>query len=196
MEIKGSYLVSAPPEQVWKALNDPDILGRCIPGIETLEKKSQTEFAATMTAKVGPVKAKFAGQVTFSDLDPPRSYRITGEGQGGVAGFAKGTCVVTLVDSEGETELSYEAEAQVGGKLAQIGSRVVGGVARKMADDFFGAFADQISNGRPLAGKAAERSQLGDDSGETGKSNGQALGPGLWITGLIAIVAVLWWLSS
>ena len=196
MEIKGWYLVSAPPEQVWKALNDPSILGKCIPGIETLEKKSATEFSATVTAKVGPVKAKFAGQVTLSDLDPPRGYRITGEGQGGVAGFAKGTCVVTLVGSEGKTELSYEAEAQVGGKLAQIGSRMVVGVARKMADEFFRAFAEQIGNGIATAGEAVAGSQLVDDKRKRDKLEGQALGPGFWIAGLIAIVAVLWWLSS
>ena len=196
MEIKGRYLVSAPPEQVWKALNDPSILGKCIPAIETLEKKSATEFSATVTAKVGPVKAKFVGQVTLSDLDPPRGYRITGEGQGGVAGFAKGTCVVTLAGSEGKTELSYEAEAQVGGKLAQIGSRMVVGVARKMADEFFRAFAEQIGNGMTTTGEAVVNSQLVDDKRKTDKPEGQALGPGLWIAGLIAIVAVLWWLSS
>jgi hypothetical protein len=196
MEIKGRYLVSAPPEEVWKALNDPSVLGKCIPGIETLEKKSATEFAATVIAKVGPVKAKFAGQVTLSDLDPPRGYRITGEGQGGVAGFAKGTCVVALGGAEGKTELSYEAEAQVGGKLAQIGSRMVVGVARKMADEFFRAFAEQIGNGMATAGEAVAGSQLVDDKRKRDKLEGQALGPGLWIAGLIAIVAVLWWLSS
>ena len=188
--------MSAPPEQVWKALNDPSILGKCIPGIETLEKKSATEFSATVTAKVGPVKAKFVGQVTLSDLDPPRGYRITGEGQGGVAGFAKGTCVVTLAGSEGKTELSYEAEAQVGGKLAQIGSRMVVGVSRKMADEFFRALAEQIGNGMTTTGEAVASSQLVDDKRKTDKPEGQALGPGLWIAGLIAIVAVLWWLSS
>ena len=196
MEIKGRYLVSAPPEEVWKALNDPSVLGKCIPGIETLEKKSATEFAATVIAKVGPVKAKFAGQVTLSDLDPPRGYRITGEGQGGVAGFAKGTCVVALGGAEGKTELSYEAEAQVGGKLAQIGSRMVVGVARKMADDFFRAFAEQIGNGMATAGEAVAGSQLVDDKRKRDKLERQALGPGFWIAGLIAIVAVLWWLSS
>ena len=196
MEIKGRYLVSAPPEEVWRALNDPSVLGKCIPGIETLEKKSATEFAATVIAKVGPVKAKFAGQVTLSDLDPPRGYRITGEGQGGVAGFAKGTCVVALGGAEGKTELSYEAEAQVGGKLAQIGSRMVVGVARKMADEFFRAFAEQIGNGMATAGEAVAGSQLVDDKRKRDKIEGRALGPGLWIAGLIAIVAVLWWLSS
>jgi len=129
-------------------------------------------------------------------LDPPRGYRITGEGQGGVAGFAKGTCFVTLAGSEGKTELSYVAEAQVGGKLAQIGSRMVAGVARKMADEFFGAFAKQIGNGVTSAGETVASSQLIDNKEKTEKSDGQALGPGLWIAGLIAIVAALWWLSS
>ena len=139
--------------------------------IETLEKKSATEFAATVTAKVGPVKAKFAGQVTLSDLDRPRGYRITGEGQGGVAGFAKGTCLVTLAGSEGKTELSYEAEAQVGGKLAQIGSRMVAGVARKMADEFFGAFAEQIGSGATCTGEVVASNQLVNDREKTDKSN-------------------------
>ena len=116
MKIKGRYLVSAERDQVWAALNDEGVLSRCIPGVDRLEKVSNTEFAATVTTKVGPVKATFSGGVTLSDLDPPNGYRITGEGQGGVAGFAKGTCVVSLAEAQDETELSYEAEAQVGGK--------------------------------------------------------------------------------
>ena len=187
MEIKGNHLISAPPEEVWRALNDPVVLGKCIPGLETLDKNSETEFAATVTAKVGPVKAKFAGQVTLSELDPPRGYRITGEGQGGVAGFAKGTCVVILSESEGKTDLSYQAEAQVGGKLAQIGSRMVLGVAKKTADDFFTAFTAAIGNEGPSSEEKIESDEKDDAAG---------LKPGIWILGLIAVVAILWGFSS
>ena len=196
MEIKGNYLISAPPEQVWKALNDPGVLGKCIPGIKTLDKVSETEFVATGTAKVGPVKAKFAGQVTLSDLDPPRGYKITGEGQGGVAGFAKGTCVVRLSESEGKTELNYEADAQVGGKLAQIGSRMVLGVAKKMADDFFGALAVTIGNEGPSSEEKIKSNNTATGAAKQDKDDGVGLKPGIWIAGLIAVMAILWWANS
>ncbi|HYC04743.1 MAG TPA: SRPBCC domain-containing protein [Azospirillaceae bacterium] len=142
MDMNGEYRIAAPRAAVWAALNDPDILRRCIPGCESVEKVSDTEFAAKATVKVGPVKAKFAGRVTLSDMDPPNGYTITGEGQGGAAGFGSGGARVGLAeDGPGATILRYTAEAQVGGKLAQIGSRLVQGTAKKMADDFFAAFA-------------------------------------------------------
>ena len=195
MEIKGSYTISASPEDVWRALNDPDVLRLCIPGIEVLDKKSETEFAATATAKVGPVKAKFTGNVTLTNLDPPRGYTITGEGQGGVAGFAKGNCDITLREIQGQTELSYVAEARVGGKLAQIGSRMVAGVARKMADDFFGAFAQEVdSKGLNKVGDGPSTDGTKPKIQQT--LQGVVVAPRFWIPGLLIISALLWWLSS
>ena len=198
MKIQGSHVVAAGRDQVWAGLNDEGVLSRCIPGVEKLEQISNTEFAATVTTKVGPVKATFSGGVTLSDLDPPNGYRITGEGQGGVAGFAKGSCLVRLAETEthDQTELSYEAEAQVGGKLAQIGSRMVVGVAKKTADQFFEAFKAE------LEGKISE-SQEGSDEEQAQKareslaeSRGRALSSGIWIGGVIAIAALTWWVSS
>ncbi|EWY38067.1 carbon monoxide dehydrogenase subunit G [Skermanella stibiiresistens SB22] len=147
MDMSGSYRITAPREDVWAALNDPEILKRCIPGCEEIEKQSDTEMTAKVTAKVGPVKAKFAGKVTLSDIDPPNGYTITGEGTGGAAGFGKGGAAVKLMpDGADATVLEYTAHAQVGGKLAQIGSRLIDGTARKMADDFFAKFSEVVGS--------------------------------------------------
>lgn len=145
MDMSGSYRITAPREKVWAALNDPEILKQCIPGCEEIEKHSDTELTAKVVAKVGPVKAKFAGKVTLSDIDPPNGYTITGEGSGGAAGFGKGGAAVKLnPDGHDATLLEYTAHAQVGGKLAQIGSRLIDGTARKMADDFFAKFTQVV----------------------------------------------------
>jgi carbon monoxide dehydrogenase subunit G len=155
MDMSGSYRITAPREKVWAALNDPEILKQCIPGCEEIEKHSDTELTAKVVAKVGPVKAKFAGKVTLSDIDPPNGYTITGEGSGGAAGFGKGGAAVTLKpDGEDATLLDYTAHAQVGGKLAQIGSRLIDGTARKMADDFFAKFSQVV--GQPETASEAE----------------------------------------
>jgi uncharacterized protein len=145
----GEYRIHAPRQRVWEALNDPEVLKHCIPGCQSLEKVSDTEFNGRVVASVGPVRATFGGKVTLSDLDPPQSYTITGEGSGGVAGFAKGGAKVNLAEEGAETLLSYAVQAQVGGKLAQIGSRLIDGVARKMANDFFGSFATEVAAGQP-----------------------------------------------
>jgi carbon monoxide dehydrogenase subunit G len=145
MEMHGERRIPAPRQAVWEGLNDPETLKICIPGCETIEKVSDTEFTAKVVARVGPVKATFTGKVTLSDLHPPAGYTITGEGQGGVAGFAKGGAKVSLEDEGGETVLRYEVQSQVGGKLAQIGSRLIDATARKMADEFFGKFVAAMS---------------------------------------------------
>ncbi len=149
MDMTGEYRVAAPRQKVWEALNDPDILKQCIPGCEKIEKLSPTELTATVRAKVGPVSARFGGKVTLSDLDPPNGYRISGEGTGGPAGFAKGGATVKLTDDDGGTKLSYVVEANVGGKLAQIGSRLIDATARQMAQNFFAKFAETV--GAPAA---------------------------------------------
>ena len=151
MEIKGEYKIAAPREKVFAALNDPSVLKACIPGCESLEKVSDTEMTAKVRLRIGPVSASFTGKVTLSDIDPPNGYKISGEGQGGVAGFAKGGAVVTLREDGGETVLDYNADAQVGGKIAQVGARLITGTARKLADEFFGKFATTINNPSPAA---------------------------------------------
>src|SRR5215475_15102716 len=151
MEIKGEYKIAAPREKVFAALNDAAVLKACIPGCESLDKVSDTEMTAKVRLKIGPVSATFAGKVTLSDIDPPNGYKISGEGQGGVAGFAKGGAVVSLREDGSETILDYNADAQVGGKIAQVGARLITGTAKKLADEFFGKFANTINNPSPAA---------------------------------------------
>jgi carbon monoxide dehydrogenase subunit G len=153
MDMNGEYQIAASRQRVWEALNDPGVLRQCIPGCEEIVKQSDVEWTAKVTAKVGPVKAKFAGKVTLSDLDPPNGYTITGEGTGGAAGFAKGGAAVKLIDQGDGTLLSYTVKAQVGGKLAQVGSRLIDGVSRKLADEFFACFAAMLS--APAGAEAA-----------------------------------------
>ena len=154
MDIKGEYRIAAPREKVFAALNDAEILKACIPGCESLEKLSDTEMTAKVRLRIGPVSAAFSGKVTLSDIDPPNGYRISGEGQGGVAGFAKGGAVVKLSDEAGTTVLTYDVDAQVGGKIAQVGARLIQGTARKLADQFFGKFAESV--GAPPPSSTAE----------------------------------------
>ena len=145
MDMTGEYHIAAPRQKVWEALNDTEILRQSITGCEKVEKLSATEMTATVRAKVGPVSARFTGKVTLSDLDPPNGYRISGEGTGGPAGFAKGGATVKLVDENGGTKLSYVVEASIGGKLAQIGSRLIDATARQMAEQFFSKFTQIVS---------------------------------------------------
>ncbi len=144
MTMSGEQQLAAPREKVWAMLNDPAVLKSCIPGCETLDVIGENEFQAVATNKIGPVKARFKGKVRLTDLDPPNGYKISGEGDGGVAGFAKGGASVILTDKDGGTLLSYNVEAQIGGKLAQLGQRLVNGAAKKMADDFFVRFAAAV----------------------------------------------------
>ncbi len=146
MTMTGEYQLPVPPQTVWEKLNDPATLKACIPGCEQLDKTSDTEFQAVATTKIGPVKAKFKGKVTLSDLNPPTSYKISGQGDGGVAGFAKGGATVKLAPKDGGTLLTYAVEAQIGGKLAQLGQRLINGAAKKVADDFFKNFAAAVNS--------------------------------------------------
>lgn len=146
MELSSTRIVHAAPIAVWNALNDPAVLKDCIPGCESLERLSDHEWQAIVAAKVGPVSARFNGKMQIVDPTPPTGYTLTFEGQGGAAGFAKGEAKVSLAPSEGgDTALSYTAKANVGGKLAQIGSRLIDGAAAKMADDFFSRFAERVA---------------------------------------------------
>ena len=147
MTMTGEVQLPASLEAVWAKLNDADVLKACIPGCEELTKASDTEFQAVAVTKIGPVKARFKGKVHLTDLNPPYGYKIAGEGDGGVAGFAKGGATVTLADNDGGTLLTYNVEAQIGGKLAQLGQRLINGAAKKIADDFFKNFAATVAAG-------------------------------------------------
>ena len=147
MTMSGEVQLPASREAVWTKLNDPVVLKGCVPGCEQLDKVSDTEFQAIASIKVGPVKARWKGKVRLSDLDPPNGYKISGEGEGGVAGFAKGGATVALAEKDGGTLLSYNVEAQIGGKLAQLGQRLINSAAKKTADDFFANFAKAVQQG-------------------------------------------------
>jgi hypothetical protein len=144
MDMSGEYLISAPRQRVWEAINDPEILKACIPGCESLEKTSDTEMTATVTMKVGPVKARFTGEVRLENVVAPESYTLAGEGKGGIAGFAKGGADVKLTEVPEGTLLSYDVKAQIGGKLAQLGSRLIDSTVKKLADQFFERFAAAV----------------------------------------------------
>lgn len=161
MDMTGQQHIPASKEDVWSALNDVDVLKVCIPGCQELTKSSETEMSAVAVIKVGPVKARFQGAVTLSDLDPPNGYRITGEGQGGVAGFAKGVAVVRLESVEDGTVLHYTVDAQIGGKLSQLGGRLIDATAKQMSGQFFKRFAEEIS-ARQGADQSLATSTAGD----------------------------------
>ena len=144
MTMNGEATLPAAKDVVWAKLNDPEVLKACIPGCEQLTKDDDTHLSAVVKVKLGPVKATFKGKVELSELDPPNGYRIQGEGEGGIAGFAKGGAVVKLAPSEIGTKLSYDVQAQVGGKIAQLGARLIDGTAKKLADEFFGKFAAEF----------------------------------------------------
>jgi len=145
MEMTGEQLVLLPQAETWEALHDPAILKDCVPGCESITKTSDTEYDVLMVAKVGPVSAKFKGKMTVSDADPPRAYTLKFEGQGGVAGFARGEAVISLAPEGASTRLSYTAKATVGGKLAQVGARLIDGVAKQLAGKFFDSFNKRVS---------------------------------------------------
>ena len=184
MEISNTRIVPAPPAVVWGALNDPDVLKDCLPGCESIEQLSESEWQVVMAARVGPVAARFTGKMAMSEVVAPTSYTLSFDGQGGAAGFAKGEARVSLAPSGiDETSLTYVAKAQIGGKLAQIGSRLVDGAAAKMTDDFFARFAQRL---RPAV--AAEAS-----GAEAGAGNGAPAGGIRWVryAAIAAIVVVL-----
>jgi carbon monoxide dehydrogenase subunit G len=155
MDMTGERRIPASREKVWEALNDPAILKQSIPGCEVLEKTSDTEFKATAAIKIGPIAARFTGKVALTDIDPPNGYTIGGEGQGGVAGFAKGGAVVKLTDDGSDTLLTYDVKAQVGGKIAQLGARLIDATAKSMAEQFFTRFAAQVAEPAPVEVVAA-----------------------------------------
>jgi hypothetical protein len=187
MEMTGEQLISLPQAEVWRALNDPQILKACIPGCESIDKTSENEYRVAMTASVGPVKAKFNGKLVLSDLQPPNSYSLSFEGSGGAAGFGKGGAHVSLAPEGAGTRLSYTAKASVGGKLAQVGSRLIDGVAKKMADDFFTAFNKKVAGGAPRPAAAAR------NGAETGGVSAAGITPLWWVAGAILAMLVVYY---
>jgi len=197
MEIKGEYKIAAPREKVFAALNDPAVLQACIPGCESLEKVSDTEMKAKVRMRIGPVSASFSGKVTLSDIDPPNGYKISGEGQGGAAGFAKGGAVVTLRDDAGDTVLNYNVDAQVGGKIAQVGARLIDGTARKLADEFFGKFAAMVGGPAPAAVAGAPSAAEAPPTPPPAPSAAAQRGYKHWLViGIGAVVLILIFLAS
>ena len=206
MEFQGRYQVPAAPELVWAGLNDPEILKACIPGCEEISKTSPTDFLATATLKIGPVKARFKGKVALSELDPPTRCVLSGEGQGGMAGFAKGSAEVHLSPEGGGTALSYTAHASVGGKLAQIGQRLIDGAAKQIADDFFGRFAAVLSAAaaetaalESAPNTALEEEVVGAPSAHAHSEavpRREGVSPEIWVVGLIGVVVILLLLFS
>lgn len=155
MEIVGEYRIAAPRQQVWAAILDPEMLKRCIPGCKELETTGENAYSAKVQIKVGPVSATFSGTVELTDMDPPSSCRIAGQGNGGVAGFAKGEALVKLAEDGEETVLTYTADAQIGGKLAALGGRLIQATARKLADQFFSTFTAALAGEEAPAAEAS-----------------------------------------
>ena len=186
--MSGEYRIPAPQAEVWRALNDPDILQQAIPGCRRIGRVSDTEMTATVVAKFGPVKAIFSGRVTLADLNPPHGYTISGEGEGGAAGFANGSAKVSLTEDDGETLLRYVAEVQVGGKLAQIGQRLVGSTAKKTADDFFAAFVAAVIAQTPPV--EAPEPPVPEALPPVGQQRG--VRSTAWAIGLLVVVVALW----
>jgi hypothetical protein len=155
MEMTGEQLIPASQQETWRALNDPEVLKACIPGCESIERTGENEYSVLMVARIGPVSAKFKGKLSLSDIKPPESYSMAFEGQGGPAGFAKGGAHVALSAENNQTRLRYEAKANIGGKLAQIGSRLVDAAARKVSDDFFRSFNEKVASQHEAPHEAA-----------------------------------------
>jgi hypothetical protein len=177
MDMTGEQRIPAPRDEVWAALNDPDVLRASIPGCQELVKQSDTQMTAVATLKVGPISAKFTGTVTLSDIDPPNGYRITGEGQGGVAGSARGGAVVRLREDGEDTILTYEVEAQVGGKLAQLGGRMIDATAKSISTTFFKKFAAEIEARRNAMSGAAAAEAAPAKVGRSGGGARQGAAP-------------------
>ena len=186
MQMSGEYRIEASRDAVWAALNDPEVLKQAIPGCEEIDKVSDTEFAAKVKVKVGPVSAKFNGNVTLPDLGPPNGYTSSGQGKGGPAGFARGGAKVRLEADGAATILHYEVNAQVGGKLAQIGSRLIDATAKKMARDFFANFAEVVGGPAPAEAPVPAAAAAAEAAPAFG------VRPRYWVLGLIAAVPSCW----
>lgn len=194
MEFQGRYIIPAPPDAVWAALHDPDILASCIPGSQSVTRTSDTDYEAVAVIKIGPVKARFNGKVNWEDIEPPQGFThagtLSGEGKGGPAGFAKGQSEVRLAVEEENTVLTYSAKATVGGKLAQIGQRLIDSTAKSIADNFFASFEELMRAGGKAAEGGAPATIPTDAAAQKGRTE-EGLKPQIWVVGLIATVVIL-----
>ncbi len=191
MEMQGEHRIPATRDKVWEALNSPEIMRKCIPGCETLEKTGTHEMRATVAMAVGPVKARFKGKVILDDTHAPDKYSVNGEGQGGVAGFGKGGADVTLVEDADGTILSYQAHAQVGGKLAQLGSRLIDSTARKLADRFFTNLVDHFSAADTMGETIAESAPAAAPATAEPAGRGMSGGNTLWIAAGVLVIVII-----
>ncbi len=192
MEMSGEQRIPLSQQRVWDALNDPEILKACIPGCESIERVAENEYKVAMTASVGPVKAKFSGKLMLSDIQPPNSYAIAFEGSGGAAGFGKGGAQVKLANDGGVTLLTYKANATVGGKLAQIGSRLIDGVAKKMSDDFFAKF-NEIVVAAAAPATTAESATTAAPAAATPIAHRASIPGWLWVMGAVLLMLLLFY---
>ena len=208
MEMQASRTLAVSQQQAWEALNDPEVLKLCIPGCDKVEPTAENQYSVAMALKIGPVSAKFAGKITLSDIVPPESYNIAFEGSGGVAGFGKGNAQVKLVplpaDAAGQAscELHYTVHASVGGKIAQLGQRLIDGAAKSMAEDFFKRFDDEMQRRfpraeAPPADTAASADAITQPSTvqEGGATQGGGIPAWMWGVGVAALVLLAWWFN-
>ena len=196
MDMQGSRQLAITQQQAWDALNDPAVLKACIPGCDKVEPTGKNQYAIGMALKIGPVSAKFAGKIVLSDIVPPASYTLNFEGQGGAAGFGKGNSAVLLKPNDAGCELSYTVHASVGGKIAQLGQRLIDGVAKSMAEDFFKRFDDAMRTAYPAAYAVKEDAikEIAGHAVSTGTTakNGSGFPLWLWIAGAVAVVGFVW----
>ena len=191
MDMQGSRLLAVTQQQAWDALNNPEVLKRCIPGCDKVEATGESQYAVGVSVKIGPVSAKFAGKITLSDINPPHSYTIAFDGQGGAAGFGKGNSQVTLTPKDSGCELAYTVHASVGGKIAQLGQRLIDGAAKGMAEDFFKRFDEDLQSQYPQA--YATNSVATDDAAKrTSDQNSSKIPVWAWVVGAMALLGLYW----
>jgi carbon monoxide dehydrogenase subunit G len=205
MEMQGNRTLAVSQQQAWDALNDPEVLKACVPGCDKLERTADDQFSVGMTVKIGPVSAKFAGKIALSDIQAPQSYTIGFEGQGGAAGFGKGTSRVTLVPLDPGCELQYTVQASVGGKVAQLGQRLIDGAAKSMAEDFFKRFDAEMQKCHPEAYAAAAEAEAAEQFSPTVAVVGGAAGAAseaasksggipawAWVVGAVVVLGAIY----
>lgn len=195
MKLETTRFIHAPREKVWDSLVDVEVLEQCIPGCQSMEQTGENEYALTMKSKVGPVSATFTGELSLRDVVPGESYTLYFEGKGGAAGFSKGSAAVRLEEAEGGTNLHYTVDAKIGGKIAQLGQRLVDGAARKMAEDFFGQFEQIVAPGEDEesneSGRESAPSRAAGSAGEVNDA-GTSARTWLWIAGGVVVIAIVW----
>lgn len=195
MDMQGERVLAVTREQAWAALNDPEVLKLCIPGCEKIEATGEHAYAVTNALKIGPVSAKFNGKIQLSDVNPPESYTLGFEGQGGAAGFGKGQAQVRLApQGEGHCQLSYNVNAQVGGKIAQVGQRLIDGVARSMAEDFFRKFDEELQRRHPAPDATESAAGGAQPAPSDGQKTSKSVPTAAWVAGGVVLLLVLWWL--